>query len=558
MDVSDHHAPQPRGFIELADSVEAIVAVTDTVYAYTIGDHSFDDNASARGLAVIDVSDPDRPTRLGEVALARRQDPWGLPWSALLVHDGHVFILDTELGLAVVDVRRPDRPIEVRRFDGSWPSYQGVFIDERLYVADQRGDLVVLDASNPANPTLVERIRLPNAGSTERVAAAGPWVYSVARPPDAATYELRVIDAHDPLNLTISGTLRLGTLRASSPPTELWVEGDHLLALDGKWLRSYDVSDPRQPSLAGGAALPVAPTRYARLRQYVLVSGDSGSIWAVDVSQPDAPKLYRSVALTGLWDDWGVAADQLYVVRKLPSARPPQPPTAAVLETVNVDDFGRPHRLGRLEFPIGMGTGAITSRAIDGYAYVGTSGLNVFDLRDPTNPILVGLSVTDFGLFGGAVVGLDGRRLYTKGYSDMGARGCSMLALDIQDRAAPEPIGGLGCLADVSGAGGYVYGAEWEAGLGIWQHLGPGTPTPNPLPFTPTATASATPAASPTSTATPVATPSPEASPTTAPPRPRLFLPALDRSGVSHNLGHLGPSETAATSVSARMACPTL
>jgi hypothetical protein len=28
--------------------------------------------------------------------------------------------------------------------------------------------------------------------------------------------------------------------------------------------------------------------------------------------------------------------------------------------------------------------------------------------------------------------------------------------------------------------------------------------------------------------------------------------------GVSHNLGHLGPSETAATSVSARMACPTL
>jgi hypothetical protein len=92
----------------------------------------------------------------------------------------------------------------------------------------------------------------------------------------AASYHefpgLVIIDVRDPGRPRLAASLRL------APLTDLAVVGDLVYALDGVRITAVDVSDPEQPRLVRGTMLPDYASGVADAAPYLLVAdGDAGA-----------------------------------------------------------------------------------------------------------------------------------------------------------------------------------------------------------------------------------------------------------------------------------------
>jgi hypothetical protein len=139
MDISDHNAPAPLGSVAIpfASGVD-----TDGSFAYVV--------TSTNGgvFQVVDVSDPGLPVLRGSMGLSKGLD--------VLVHNGLALVADDttgDAGLRIVDVSLPDAPIQL----GSYTlcdSGGGVAADgDVVYLACLDGSLHVVSIADPAMPT---------------------------------------------------------------------------------------------------------------------------------------------------------------------------------------------------------------------------------------------------------------------------------------------------------------------------------------------------------------------------------------------------------------------
>ena len=182
------------------------------------------------GLVIFDVSDPDRPKKIGAVK--------GLSPSFAVDLFGHFAYIGGEGGLAVIDVADPNNPRVIGRF------FKGETINvlkiagDYAFMINSENFLKILSIHNPESPLEIGRF---NDG--------GRYYYHALGKSEDVLYladlehGLELIDVSNPRSprkiLTVSGTKGGGAV---------FVERDILvLSFPGKAPAVYSISDPRAP-----------------------------------------------------------------------------------------------------------------------------------------------------------------------------------------------------------------------------------------------------------------------------------------------------------------------
>ena len=138
-----HLIPHERGFISLTEwpggeilSASVGVVVKNSL-AYVAAENT--------GIKIVDVSQPDSPTLIGNCRFDGAQD--------VAVAGNYAYVASSS-GLTVVDVSDPRNPVQ-RSFIGTPDSAERVnFKDNIVYMSERNTGMVTIDVSNPLNPTL--------------------------------------------------------------------------------------------------------------------------------------------------------------------------------------------------------------------------------------------------------------------------------------------------------------------------------------------------------------------------------------------------------------------
>jgi hypothetical protein len=170
------------------------------------------------------------------------------------------------------------------------------------------GYLLVVDATDPANPRLGPTIREEGWGSLFGLAAQGRYVYLAGQvsgtDPSVPTYGLTIFDMADPARPAVVGRYTW-TLPEGGGPAPVAIEGSRVYVGDAP-TRAIDVSDPARPRLLGvyartGGAQMVGLAVRNQLGYFAGYSADASGrvrskVWVVDFTDPTLPRELSSPA----------------------------------------------------------------------------------------------------------------------------------------------------------------------------------------------------------------------------------------------------------------------
>ena len=244
---------------------------------------------------------------------------------------------------------------------------------------------------------------------------------------------LVIMDATDPEML-----VPLGQSSILPDLVEAVVVGGGFAYVVADGLRVVDVSDPANPTLRGhlpgvrGELQLVGEHLYAAESDHY---PDESHVYAIDVSQPDAPAFVGTYTLPGL--DVFVAEPYIYTIEGI------------ILHIFEISDFGSPPEVGSYEMDLPeFSSGGFKSVQVeDGTAFLTTdirSGvpqsshhrISVLDVSDPAQPILLGSHEwSESGDSLGEIVVKQGYAFVERigGWKDVP---CSLYSFDVSDPTA--------------------------------------------------------------------------------------------------------------------------
>lgn len=244
---------------------------------------------------------------------------------------------------------------------------------DTVCVASATDGLLVIDVSDPANPTLVATVK--KAGFEPRgVDVQGNYAYVADRRAGYQDSGVRVVDISEPADAAIVGSVDL------EPSYSVTVAGD-LAYVAGREVEILDVSDPNEPALVGSfdvggwyATEVAIDGDFAYVSSLSIMEPSPGAFHVVDLSAPGEPTAIGTVETES--DAFDVAFDDgiAYV-------------TDGTLYLVDVTDPGDPFVVRSLD-------GGLAERAVainGDVAYVTGSGLlRALDVSDPSDPVVMG------------------------------------------------------------------------------------------------------------------------------------------------------------------------
>ena len=267
-------------------------------YVHIQGNYAYVTASVSNSLTVIDISDPDNPTRKGTI-----QDNINLDGAQNVYVQGnyaYVAVHNTDR-LTVIDISDPNNPILIEsisdsNLDAAWNIYiQG---NHAYVVSRSANSLTVIDISDPTNPTLRGSIqdrtnlRFPNGIHVQE-----NYAYVVAFDANSLT----VIDISDPTNPTLRGLIKSDMYLKG--PSDVYVRGDYAYVTAGNSLTIINISDPTNPTLRGSISdsnLDGAQTTYIQGNHAYVAAFKRGGLVAVDISNPNNPIIRSSINHTNL------------------------------------------------------------------------------------------------------------------------------------------------------------------------------------------------------------------------------------------------------------------
>jgi hypothetical protein len=460
-DLSDPSQPRLIGYCDTGDWATAI-ALSGS-YAY-IGTSSYI-GANYR-MYVVDIADPAQPVLLGDCELP-------MPIRRLAAEGTNVYAADGS-GVQIVSAADPAQPVVV----GTWPApplnpvgdvaVSGAY----AYVTVGSHGLHVIDVSNPAD--LVEVGHLD--GGFGSIALAEPYAY-VTR-----GGRLAVIDVSDP-----RAPVELSASSQLLQTQDVAVSGHYAYIGTSTGMYVYDVADPAAPVEAGMCEIYPQVERVAASGNLVCVAGWDLTI--VDASTPTSPLIAGVVSDTANLVDVATAGGYVYTSdSKVVDATDPAHPmfvgtipwcyriaisggrlyTAQVDTSLDVLDLANPAQpvlLGSLDFYTGI---PLDLEVSGRYAYTNLDAeYHVADVLDPANPVWVTIAPPGFVSGRFAVAG-------SHLYADL------LKIYDISDPSHPLLVGQCGAITDLVGdlvvAGKYAYVAAGSTGLVIVDVSNPFAP----------------------------------------------------------------------------------
>lgn len=276
------------------------------------GDHVFLADRD-NGLVILDVSRPATPPQAGRLRL---HEPEGGGTPGVLAGTKAVFDIASNgstayvaagtSGLHVVDVSNPTRPVRLGGYETAGKAVGVAVEGDRIYLTSQGegGDgLLILDVANPTEPRFLGSHG--TAGDADDVVVRGHLVFLT----DANRYSgsqkiagegLVVVDVSDPANPRRVGSLEMSLSRADGP-SSLAVVGDHAYVAACSALRVVDISDPAAPVEVdsfepGGCVMGVAVSE-----RHALVADWQEGLHLLDLADPAHPVRIAGYGLRGWW-----------------------------------------------------------------------------------------------------------------------------------------------------------------------------------------------------------------------------------------------------------------
>lgn len=368
LDLRDPTSPAPQGQTLLRSSPVTVAAVGDLAYVLRSG-----------GLTTVDVTDPWAPTVVNETALSG-----GNTVDMVAAPGGQdLYLADGALGLRVVSLREPRRPRIMTSLTGQATA---LALDGagRLYLAgnlarEGRADLEKglwsVDISDPATPKKIDVVPLEVAPSELAVGAGSVWLA-------ASDMDLTALDS----STTPQTPIRRGSW-ASRPVTRVVLDSGRAYALTGvsrsptgnplgQWLEIYDVTQPEAPQRLGQVLVPTVDGAMIVVGHFAYVAAGFHQLAVIDVADPAAPQLVRTLELDAAAVGMAAAKGQLWLATgselvAYSLAQPDAPKRGAMVTTP-----------GEAQSVIVVGTTA--------YVADGSGGLLVVAIDDPTRPHILG------------------------------------------------------------------------------------------------------------------------------------------------------------------------
>ncbi|MFL7791684.1 MAG: LVIVD repeat-containing protein [Anaerolineae bacterium] len=312
LDISDPVSPERVGYIVLPGLVEDLVVAGRYAYVSLTPNALFTD---AR-LLVVDVSDPHAPFEVPEMAMEGKNitivpsDPPGPTYAYVGLWNK----------LKVMDISDRDIPDEIGSYDLlGMLTMDVIVIDAYAYVlwgywyrSGSMGGMKVLDATDPAVLREVGTIYGPAppafTGDDVAFAAVDGGLY-------IGTYRdgVDIVDISNPTNPVHVGYTGYGEAKV----VDIVVADDLAYAVyDDGTLSILDISDPIHPfELVASRVLPEGVMDIAVEGDYIYAAGgDEGGLHVVDVSSPVAPVIAGSCIAPGKAERFAVADGRAYLI----------------------------------------------------------------------------------------------------------------------------------------------------------------------------------------------------------------------------------------------------
>lgn len=404
LDVSDSERPSRIGQLDLGGGVADIAAVNTLVYVALHG----------QGLRIVDITDPSAPRLRGKTSLPAS----ALGPSAIDVVDSRA-VLSVGNGFQLLDVHNPDAPTLI----GGWNdlSAGGMrnarLAGDRVFLVTASG-LNIFDVSIPGQVSEIGSYNLLQTyGNTWTVDIVGDLAYLAVSP-----YGLVILDVSKP-----HAPREVAALDTPGFPLDVHVaDGLAYLATREGGLQLLDVRDPAHPRLLTSLDTPGAAVQVAVSGTLIAVADNYGGM-PLFTSAGETVERRGVYGVAGRTTAIASAGDVVYVGN------------SQALVAVDVSTPAHPQVVGTLELP-----GDVTAITISGdIAYVGSTRWNegngrddvvwLVSLDDPTAPRI--RSSVPFNSAGVRDLLLAGTRLYVATYN------LGLQAIDVRNPDAPVLLG---------------------------------------------------------------------------------------------------------------------
>ena len=363
LDISDPSAPFPALNLPLPGVLEDLFILDHHAYIA----------AGEAGLVILDIENPLLPEMVGQY-----DSPY---WaSAVFAESDYAYLGDSGAGLRVVDISSPSMPVAI----GYAPVHGDIteVIKEGNYVFMVQNynapygyecSFRSIDVSLPTNPVIQGSCYFD--GSVYGFSISGAYAA-------AATHMgLRTVDLSNPTQPEISGFLSydLSGEQAAQVDQYLYLTGN-----DGIWI--FNISDPIHPTseklLSANSHVEAVQTRDSLL----FVAGHDPELEVFDITLPLNPILVCSLNLTNSVQEMLVQDSLVFLIGRWLG-----------LAVVDVSDPGQPALLGSLNFASSNWMYDIAAKDNCVYIIEG-GGYRVIDVSDPSAPFEVAfVSLPDWG-----------------------------------------------------------------------------------------------------------------------------------------------------------------
>lgn len=474
-DLSNPRQPDRVGYVVLPVSIQRIIAAEQTVYA--VGGYT---------LWVIDAADPTAPHIVGRYQNTHYEESPGA--DDLIIAGSSLFWTNGTM-LKLIDVARPEQPVEranypfpptpqgVRRMalagdilygvapSGASDASSALLVFDvgdpqtlreiaRLqvpandiaiggaygYLAADDG-LRVLDLSRPAQPVVLQHVRIPTMRFIDALTLAdGTLVVAGTAMVDGPTYRVQVLDLADPARPAEQGAVALADYRMLGAPA---MRAGIVYVVGWGSITTLDFRDPTAAHVAGAyRPLPrlslLAETPILATHGTTLYATSLAGLQVIDASDPADLRATNVYTAAGYG---GVAANETTL-----ALFEPMGPSEPGLHLLDIAVPTRPTPLTTIPLRAGEGP-FLTMRSTTLYL-ASPSGFRAFALDDPLQPREVA-HFTEAG---------DRRLLAVAGaYAFVGGPGAETLIVSITNPSMPTIVGTLPPASSVVARGSYAY-----------------------------------------------------------------------------------------------------
>jgi len=447
-------------------------------------------------IRLFDISTPTSPVLRGSYTA-------GSPYS-IFVKDGLGYIADSNQGLVIIDVSDPDNFSFVGNLPIAGSPHDVVVVSDYAYVTNwtnnAEGGLYAIDVSDPSNPIQTDYNDADSkevTGGNDKVTVVGTG-YAVFDVTDSGVLNISseellpgwLIDVaiKDDYAFTGSNGFRVFDVTDKSNPEQVAfldinantvdISGDILAYIpesmgSGNSLNIIDISDPENPNEMGNYNNMLLTQDAIIQGDFVYVGGWWDGFTIIDISDPTNPSFaakahnWTEGAIPGEeWcfvSDLDVQGDYVYLI----DYKPFSDDDTKGLYIFDITDPQNPEFVSRY---VQQSQYSWRIKVQGNYAYLGDGygGIEVVDISDPQAPVTVAYQE----LLSDALYNLDVSTLgyvYAAGYIYGGVQ-----AIDIADPENPELTGyyyptsvfALNVTADESD----IYVSEGIAGFQIYSH----------------------------------------------------------------------------------------